>query len=80
MKEEDREWRQIERELTVMTAGGEKGRRLLIKRWLGCIISNEIDLARHLQHDVLSALPEADRKVAEFIIEEVSAAIMLKSE
>lgn len=77
---EDDEWRQIEKELAIMTAGGERGRRLLIKRWLGCMISGEIDLALHLQRDVLGGLPEDDKKIGELIITEVSAAIMMKPE
>lgn len=69
------EWSRIEKELAIMSAGGETGRRLLIKRWLGCIISDEMDLARHLQEDVLPELPDADRQIAALVLTEVTAAL-----
>jgi hypothetical protein len=64
-------------QLAQIIAGGEHGRRLLIRSWYNAMQDKDYGHADLLENQVLAKLPDEDRQIAELVMNEFTAAMQM---
>jgi hypothetical protein len=64
-------------QLAQIIAGGEHGRRLLIRSWYNAMQAKDYGYADSLENQVLAQLPDEDRHIAALVMNEFTEAMQM---